>query len=155
MGHVIPPGECLAGVELRPLRIIADSRGAVLHMVRTDAPGFERFGEIYFSEAAPGAVKGWKRHQRMTQRFAVPSGRMRIVIFDDREGSPTRASLQIVELGRPDAYQLLVIPPQLWYGFAAIGSEPALMANCADLPHDPSESESVDPALGRIPYVWP
>lgn len=146
----------IVGVQLHPLRVIADARGAVLHMLRADAPDFSGFGEIYFSEVRPGAVKAWKRHRRMTQRFAVPVGRIRLVIHDDREGSPTGGRTQVIELGRPDAYLLAVIPPLLWYGFAAISDQAALMANCADLPHDPMESENIDPAVavGRIPYVW-
>lgn len=157
MGALSHGGEgVIAGVVIRPLRIIADGRGAVLHMLRADWPEFHRFGEIYFSEVAPGAVKAWKRHFRMTQHFAVPVGRIRLVIHDAREGSPTRGQTQVLELGRPDAYVLAVIPPMLWYGFSAIGDRPALLANCADLPHDPAESEQLDPADAEasIPYLW-
>lgn len=151
------PEEGVAGVRVVPLGVIADDRGAVLHMLRADSDHFERFGEIYFSEAVPGAVKAWKRHQRMTQRLAVPVGRMRLVIYDDRPDSATRGRCQVLELGRPDAYVLVVVPPLLWYGFAAIGDRSALMANCADLPHDSTESERLDiaQAAGRIPYEWP
>ena len=159
MGGVSPPMGCersIAGVRIHPLRVIEDARGAVLHMLRADALDFGVFGEIYFSEVNPGAVKAWKRHQRMTQRFAVPIGRIRLAIYDDRDGSPTAGLVQVIEFGRPDAYSLVVVPPLLWYGFETIGDQAALMANCADLPHDPMESEHLDPAAaaGRIPYVW-
>jgi len=139
-----------------PSESLRDDRGAVLHMLRADALIFSGFGEIYFSETRPGAVKAWKRHKRMTQRFAVPIGRMRLVIHDDRSGSTTSGRTQTIELGRPDAYLLVIVPPMLWYGFAAIGDQDALMANCADLPHDPLESEHLDHAEshGRIPYAW-
>lgn len=149
-------GEVIAGVEVHPLRIIADARGAVLHMIRADNPRFAPFGEIYFSEAAPGVVKAWKRHRKMTQRFAVPEGRIRLAIYDDRQGCATQGALQVLELGRPDAYHLVIVPALLWYGFAAMGERPALMANCADLPHDPAEYELLDlaQAVGRIPYAW-
>jgi dTDP-4-dehydrorhamnose 3,5-epimerase len=157
MGVTSEPEEGIAGVDLYPLHVIADHRGAVLHMLRADSPAFDLFGEIYFSEAVPGAVKAWKRHRRMTQRFAVPVGRMRLVIYDDRGNSSTKGRCQLIELGRPDAYVLVVVPPLLWYGFAAMGDGSALMANCANLPHDPTESEHLDlaSAVGRIPYVWP
>ena len=62
-----------------------------------------------------------------------------------------------VTTGNPDASaSMVVLPPLLWYGFAALGERPALIANCPDLPHDPAESEFLDPvlAVGRIPYVW-
>lgn len=148
--------ESISGVHIRPLRIISDERGAVLHMLRADWPEFDRFGEIYFSEAKPGAVKAWKRHLRVTQRVAVPVGRMRFVIYDDRASSPTHGRVQVLNLGRPDAYSLVVVPPLVWYGFSAVGEELAIIANCPDMPHDPAESENLDleAAVGRIPYVW-
>ena len=59
------------GVVETELRQIADPRGAVLHMLRADAADFTRFGECYFSEVAPGAVKAWKLHRRQTQELAV------------------------------------------------------------------------------------
>jgi dTDP-4-dehydrorhamnose 3,5-epimerase len=135
------------GLMLTPLREIADARGAVLHMLRNDAPGFRSFGECYFSEVNPGAIKAWKLHRRQTQNLAVPVGRVRFVFFDPRENGTQR--VHMLELGRPDAYLRLQIPPLLWYGFKCVSAVPALIANCADLPHDPAESETL--ALGDLP----
>jgi dTDP-4-dehydrorhamnose 3,5-epimerase len=140
------------GVMVTELRQIVDQRGAVLHMLRADDPGFRSFGECYFSEVAPGAVKAWKRHRVQGQNLAVPVGRVRLVVFDDRE-SPN-SPVHVVELGRPDAYVRIHLPAGLWYGFACVGVTPALLANCTDRPHDPTESETRpldDPA---IPYSW-
>jgi len=142
------------GVSLVELRQISDERGAVLHMLRADAPEFTRFGECYFSEVLPGAVKGWKRHHLHTHNVAVPVGRLRMVLYDGREVAATRGQLQIVELGRPDSYLRMRIPPGIWYAFGCIGSAPALLVNCSDLPHDPSESETRKLDDPEIPYVW-
>ncbi len=144
----------IKGVTLTELRQISDKRGAVLHMLRCDAPEFVRFGECYFSEVLPGAVKAWKRHRLQTQNLAVPVGRIRMVIFDDRESSSNRGMVQEFELGRPDAYLRLRIPPGLWYGFSCISAEPALLVNCADMPHDPSESEQCEAGDPLVPYRW-
>lgn len=154
MGVIIKNLSRIDGVTITELRQIGDERGMVLHMLRCDAPKFTRFGECYFSEVLPGAIKAWKRHRAQTQNLAVPVGRIRMVIYDDRESSSTCGNLQTFELGRPDAYLRLRIPPGLWYGFTSISATPALLANCTDLPHDPNDSELRavdDPA---IPYVW-
>lgn len=145
---------CIEGVTLTELRQITDERGAILHMIRCDAAEFTRFGECYFSEVLPGAIKAWKCHRVQTQNLAVPVGRIRIVIYDDREASSSRGKLQILELGRPDAYRRLLIPPRLWYSFACISRIPALLANCADLPHNPNESELRSISHSQIPYKW-
>ncbi len=144
----------IAGITVTVLREIADERGAVLHMLRCDAEDFTQFGECYFSEVMPTAIKAWKKHIIQTQNLAVPVGRIRLVIFDDRENSPSNGKLLIMELGRPDAYQRVQIPPGIWYGFTCISNTPALLANCANHPHIQSESLLLDVNDHSIPYSW-
>ncbi len=142
------------GVLVTALRQIVDERGAVLHHMRSDAPEFTIFGECYFSEMVPGAVKAWKRHREQTQHLAVPIGRVRFVVYDDRESSPSRGIIDIMELGRPDDYNRVCIPKGLWYGFTCISDKPALIANCADRPHDPADVELRLVDDTRIPFQW-
>lgn len=141
------------GVIITPLRQIPDERGKIMHMLRSDAPHFVDFGEIYFSCIYPGAIKAWHIHRKMTLNYAVPHGRIKFVLYDDREGSPTRGELQEIFMG-PDNYCLVTVPPMVWNGFKGIGSEMAMVANCASIPHDPEEIERMDPFSDKIPYVW-
>ena len=140
-------------IRITPLRRIADERGAVFHMLRAEDPVFERFGEIYFSLVYPGVVKGWHLHHRMTLNYAVPSGMVKLVLYDDRADSPTRGSLQELHIGELN-YVLVTIPPLIWNGFKGEGSGPALVANCATISHDPDEIERRDPFAAGIPYDW-
>ncbi len=140
-------------VTITPLRQIPDERGKIMHMLRSDSPGFRGFGEIYFSCVYPGAIKGWHIHTRMTLNYAVPHGRIKLVLFDDREGSATRGEVQEIFLG-PDNYQLVTIPPLVWNGFKGIGTETAIVANCSDISHDASEIQRLDPFDQKIPYDW-
>lgn len=140
-------------VRITPLRRIADERGAVFHMLRAEDPVFERFGEIYFSLVYPGVVKGWHLHHRMTLNYAVPTGMVKLVLYDDRPGSPTRGTVQEAHVGEL-SYVLVTIPPGIWNGFKGEGSGPALVANCATIAHDPDEIERRDPFAGGIPYDW-
>ena len=148
------PKPSIDGLLVTELRQIVDERGSVLHHMRSDAAEFTAFGECYFSEMLPGAVKAWKRHREQTQHLAVPVGRVRFVIYDDREGSPSRESLDVVELGRPDDYHRLCLPHGLWYGFTCLSERPALIANCADRPHDPADAELRPDDDPYIPYRW-
>lgn len=152
MGGVISTAPAVDGVMIFPLAQLKDERGMVLHMLRADAPHFEAFGEVYFSQVRAGAVKAWKRHLRMTQNLAVPVGEIKFVIFDDRAESPTRGVTQEIITG-VDRYGLIRIPPLVWYGFKATAGD-ALIANCASLPHDPAEAERVPPDTNAIPYRW-
>jgi dTDP-4-dehydrorhamnose 3,5-epimerase len=143
----------IPGVEVRPLNVVADDRGAVLHMLRADAPHFERFGEIYFSVVNPGAVKAWRRHRSAVMNLAVPVGDAVIAVFDDRAGSPAQG-VAIEILAGQSNYCLVTIPAGVWTGFMAVSDHPAVIANCATEPHDPAEVDrrpADDPA---IPYIW-
>ena len=140
-------------VQVTALRRIPDERGAVFHMLREDSPVFERFGEIYFSSVYPGVVKGWHIHHRMTLNYAVPVGMVKLVCYDDRPGSPTRGTVQELHVGELN-YALVTIPPMVWNGFKGEGVTPALVANCATIPHDPTEIERLDPFDNEIPYDW-
>jgi dTDP-4-dehydrorhamnose 3,5-epimerase len=143
----------IEGVQVKALRQILDERGKVMHMLRSTDQHFQQFGEIYFSCVYPGAIKAWHLHSRMTLNYAVPHGAIKFVLYDDREGSPTRGELQELFLS-PDNYQLVTVPPLVWNGFKGIGSEMAIVANCASLPHDPNEISRKDPFDASIPYDW-
>jgi dTDP-4-dehydrorhamnose 3,5-epimerase len=141
------------GVRITPLTQILDSRGRVMHMMKNSDPVFLEFGEIYFSCVFAGAVKAWHIHDKMTINYAVPHGMIKLVLFDEREKSPTRGELNEIFLGE-DNYQLVTIPPLVWNGFMGLGPSDALVANCSSIPHDPNEVHRLDPDNCHIPYDW-
>ena len=141
------------GVLVKTLKQIPDERGKVMHMLRADDPHFEQFGEIYFSVVYPGVIKGWHLHTKMTLNYAVISGMIKLVLYDGRGDSPTKGEVQELFVGE-DNYVLVKIPPGIYNGFKGIGTEPAIVANCATIPHDPSEILRVDPFNNDIPYQW-
>ncbi len=143
----------IQGLVVHPRRRIADERGAIFHMLRSDADEFTSFGEIYFSLVYPGVVKGWHLHHEMTLNYAVPVGMIKLVCFDDRDGSPTQGNVVELHTGELD-YALITVPPGVWNGFKGEGTEPALLANCATIPHRADEIERLDPFDNHIPYDW-
>jgi len=140
-------------VLVHPLTQIPDERGKIMHMLRADAPHFEKFGEIYFSTVYPGVVKAWHLHKEMTLNYAVVSGIIKLVLYDDRADSPTRGEVMELFLGEGN-YSLVKIPPMVWNGFKGVGVAPAIVANCATIPHDPNEIVRMDPFDNAIPYKW-
>lgn len=138
-------------VVVTPLKIIADDRGAVMHMLRADAPHFAGFGEVYFSVVNPGVVKAWKRHREMTLNLCCVAGAIRLVVAD-----PDTKTLREIDLGpgSTETYRLVTIPPGLWTGFTCTGDAPATLANCASIPHDPAEADTLPADTDEIPYTW-
>ena len=147
-----PTGNRIDGVVVTPLRRIPDERGTIFHMLKRTDPHFVQFGEIYFSSVYQGVVKGWHLNQKMVLNYACILGRVKLVLFDDREGSPTRGALMEIFLG-PDSYSLVTIPTHVWNGFKGMAPE-SLIANCATEPHDMSQSVRMDPFANPIPYDW-
>jgi dTDP-4-dehydrorhamnose 3,5-epimerase len=143
----------IEGVQVVPLRRIPDERGTIYHMLRCDDPHFRQFGEIYFSHIYKDVVKGWHHHQEMTLNYACIFGRIKLVMYDDRDQSPTRGELMELFLG-PDNYSLVIIPPEVWNGHKGMSDPYAIVANCCTHPHDPSCSTRLDPFGDTIPYDW-
>ncbi|MGZ5867107.1 MAG: hypothetical protein ACXWKC_17160 [Xanthobacteraceae bacterium] len=125
-----------------------------MHMLRADAPHFISFGEIYFSCVEPGAIKGWRRHSRMVQNLAVPVGRIQLVMYDDRPDTATRGEIQELIIGPDVNYALASIPPGVWNAFKGISDVTSVVANCATIVHDPSESETRPLSDPPVVFAW-
>lgn len=136
-----------------PLRKICDERGMIMHMLRRNDPHFEQFGEIYFSAAYPGVVKGWHEHTMQAQFYAVIQGMIKLVLYDNRPSSETYKELMEVFIGEHN-YQLVKIPTGVVNGYKTIGTETAIIANCATLPHQPDEMVRYEPHGNKVPYKW-
>ena len=141
------------GVRVTPLKILKDDRGQVMHMLRSDAPHFQKFGEIYFSVVNLGVTKGWKVHTRAEGNCTVPHGRVRFVLYDAREDSPTYGEFMDMTIGAtPDAYRLLTIPPGVALAWRNLGADMAIVANCATEVHAPDEGKTLP--LDTYAYEW-
>ena len=117
------------GVQIVHLKRIPDERGTVMHMLKRTDPHFREFGEIYFSTVYRDVIKGWHKHARMALNYCCIHGRIKLVLFDDREASPTRGELQEIFLG-PESYALVVVPESVWNGFKGMAPE-SIVANRA------------------------
>jgi len=140
-------------VWIKPLLKLPDERGMIMHMLRADEHIFEKFGEIYFSIGLPGVIKGWHHHTRQSQNYAVIQGMIKLVLYDDRESSTSKGVLIEIFTGE-DKYELIHIPPGITNGYKTYGTKPAIVANCADLPHDPHEIIRYNPLNSHIDYNW-
>lgn len=125
-------------VIITPKKKIFDDRGGIFHMLRNDEPAFKKFGEIYFSQIYPGVIKAWHHHKLMTLNYLLISGSIRLVLFDDRPGSPTKGVFQEIYL-HPEDSKLVTIPPGIWNGFKGVGPTASIVANCASEPHTKEE----------------
>ncbi len=141
----------IEGVLLTPLNKISHPKGDIFHVIKKSSEGYQGFGEVYISTIVRNEVKGWKKHHEMTLNLIVPSGEIKIVIFDDRKDSRTYNKFQEVVLSLKN-YCRLTVPRELWVAFQGKGDSLNMLINVASIEHNPDESGSID--LNEIDYSW-
>ncbi|MEO0073741.1 MAG: dTDP-4-dehydrorhamnose 3,5-epimerase family protein [candidate division WOR-3 bacterium] len=143
------------GVSVRPLRQIPDERGMLVEILRADDPLFQKFGQVYVSTVYPGVVKGWHCHHRQSDYLAVIKGMVKLVLYDERDGSATKGQVMELFAGEQNPV-LVVIPPFVWHGVKGIGTKPAWVLNCPTEPYDYKQPDEFrrPPDDPKIPYDW-
>lgn len=131
----------IQGVELHPLKHIIVPKGDIYHALKCTDEGYTGFGEAYFSQIESGEVKGWKRHNRMTLNIIVPVGKIKFIVYDDRNESPTFGLFQEIILSPEYNYQRLTLAPGLWMAFQGIDEKTSMLMDIIPEPHDPSEAD--------------
>lgn len=146
--------ELIEGIKVSSLKQFKDERGAVFHILKESDSHFRRFGEAYISKIYRNVVKGWKYHKKMHQNFSVPYGEIKLVVFDGRKESSSYKAINEFILSPDKNYNLISIPPKLWYGFQCLSESFSLLLNISDIAHDPNESRSLALDDKRIDYDW-
>ena len=143
----------IEGVELTPLKVIPGDSGDVLHAMKRTESSFHGFGEAYFSTINKGAIKAWKRHNKMTLNLVVPCGDIKFVLYDERQNSQTYSQINELTLSLRN-YQRLTIPPMVWLGFEGLSDDLNMLLNVSNIPHDPDEYDRIDAYKNHINYQW-
>lgn len=147
--------ELIQGVMIKRLRVIPDARGRLMEILRADDEIFAGFGQVYLTTTLPGVVKAWHLHRKQTDQVACVQGMIRLGLFDDREGSPTRGLTNQFFLGVHQPL-LVRIPPEVYHGWKCQGPEEALIINTVTRPYDHQEPDEHrrDPFDPAIPFDW-
>ncbi|MEM3736725.1 MAG: dTDP-4-dehydrorhamnose 3,5-epimerase family protein [Candidatus Bathyarchaeia archaeon] len=146
----------IKGVMVRELEEHIDERGLLCEIIREDWDIYEDVKMAYFSKSHPGVIRAWHRHLRgQIDFFTVPSGRIKVAIYDDREGSPTCGMINEFLIGE-DKPMLLRIPGDCWHGFKVIGDKPAILINMPTKLYDYAnpDEERLPYNSDKIPYNW-
>ena len=146
------------GIQIKKLRVHCDERGRLMEMVRCDDEAFRamgKFGQVYVTTACPGVTKAWHYHRKQWDNMCVVRGMMKIVCYDNRDGSPTRGEVNEFFVGEHNP-ALVTIPPMVYHGFKCISETEALVVNTVSEPYDSKQPDEfrLDPHKNDIPYDW-
>ena len=150
-----PAKKLIEGVKTKKLAVHADERGRLMEMLRADDELYDKFGQVYLTTAYPGAVKAWHYHQKQVDHFTCVHGMMKVVLYDDREGSQTRGLVNEFFLGVHNPI-LLRIPAGVYHGFKCISEHEAIIINVpTEMYHyDKPDEFRLDAHDPKIPYDW-
>lgn len=137
----------IQGVNISQRRKIFDDRGGIFHMLRSNDPEFQKFGEIYFSKIHAGAIKAWHHHSVMTLNYLIVVGSIQLGLWDGRKDSTTYGKSQTIYMDEQSS-TLVTVPPGVWNGFKGLGNTSSIIANCATHVHSTEE-------ITRKPYNDP
>ena len=112
----------IAGVQIKPLKVIPDERGRLMEVLRADDPLFERFGQVYVTTAKPGVVKAWHYHKLQADHWVCLAGRALVGLWDDRSGSLTHGMTNEFWVTPEDPF-LIKIPVGVYHGLK--GADPS------------------------------
>lgn len=141
------------GVDIQSRKKMCNEQGCVYEIMQADDVFFEQFGNVYISSIIPGVVKGWNIHTRTDTNIVCIAGNVKFVLYDRRKDSSTEGAVQEITIGR-DNYNLVHIPYGVAFSWKNLGSDEALVANCATRVYDAEESLKIDVKSKEIPYQW-
>jgi len=145
----------IQGVQVKRLRLIPDERGFLMEMLRSDWSEFDKFAQSYVTACYPMVIKAWHYHKKQWDHFVCVQGMARVVLYDPREGIPTKGCINEFHIG-PLNPILIKIPPMVYHGFTAEGNQPALIVNFPTelYNYEHPDEHRVSYNDPSIPYDW-
>lgn len=142
------------GVVVRQAITHPDERGTLCEVYNpTWGLSDEPLVYVYQVTIRPGQVKGFVLHRTYSDRLFFSFGTVKVVLYDDREDSPTRGMLNELHFSEQNRSHL-VIPPCVWHAVKNVGSTDALFVNCPSRPynHEDPDKWALPPDSDLIPY---
>ena len=145
----------IAGVKVKRLEVVPDERGRLMEILRSDDEVFKKFGQVYVTTTYPNVVKAWHYHKTQTDNVAVVTGMLKLVLYDPREGSPTKGEINEFFMGLYNPL-LVQIPKEVYHGWMCISEREAIAINIPTEVYDREQPDEyrIHPHENDIPYDW-
>lgn len=149
-----PVAARIAGVKVRAAITHPDERGEVCE-IYNPAWGLHEEPLVYAYQVGirPHRVKGWVVHREQDDRLFVSLGTVKIVLFDDRAGSPTRGMINEICLGERNR-GLIIIPKGVFHAIQNVGDTDAVLVNLPTRAYNHARPDKLRLPLDtdQIPY---
>lgn len=121
----------IVGVTIFPFKKHLDPRGWLIEIFRIDELGPKLTPVMaYVSETLPGMTRGPHEHVGQVDCFCfLGPSTFRVVLWDNRPGSPTYRNRQIILAGEQNLCRVIV-PERVVHAYQNIGDKPGWVINC-------------------------
>ena len=140
----VPP---IPGVEIRPLRRLADARGWFLKAIQQRHLEGHAFGEAYLSVGAPGETRANHYHERTTEWFCPVSGRGTLYM------ATVDGSARLAVRFDATAPVSVRVPPRVAHSLVADADCELAVLAVADVEYDPHDTDTIPVEFARIRVV--
>ena len=111
----------IEGVKIIKLMSHKDERGFFREIFRFEEQFPDtKVGQLSHSMAQEGTVKGWHGHVYQAQWNYVVSGRVDVILIDDRQHSPTYMKVMRFFVGADEAPIAYYFPPGVLHGYKCV-----------------------------------
>jgi dTDP-4-dehydrorhamnose 3,5-epimerase len=142
------------GVYRTEVQNIVTRNGITTELYRPEWPGGpDQVRHAIHVVLRPRAISAWHVHEEQLDAVFVTDGTVRLVLFDDREGSATRGELNEFLLSRLRP-AVITVPPGVWHGLQNVEDAESSFFNYFNRPYkyeDPDEWR-LPADTDQIPY---
>jgi dTDP-4-dehydrorhamnose 3,5-epimerase len=137
------------GVKIKQLKKYCDDRGFFTEVIKDGEETFHEIRQTSYTETHPGVIKAFHWHKRQWDMWFVIKGMAQVVLYDQRENSPTKGETQVICAGE-DNPCLISIPPGVAHGYRVLGNRRIGLFYHTSEAYDPT-----NPDEERIPFDDP
>lgn len=120
------------GVIVKKIEKFRDRRGWLAETFREDEAGAFRPVMSHVSMTRAGVARGPHEHLEQTDYFVfLGPGNFRVVLWDNREDSPTYKSRMAFDVGEANPC-IIIVPPGVVHGYKNIGTADGFIINYPD-----------------------
>jgi len=147
-----PATQLIHGVVVAQIRANVDDRQSLSVYLKSSDPFYQGFAQSYVTITTRGVVKAWHYHLHQTDIWYVPSGKIKVGLFDARQDSPTCGMSNAILMGGGSNITL-VIPPGVFHGYLTL-TEESILINTTNQPYNPQDEFRAEWNDPRLTFVW-
>lgn len=129
--------------------------GIFVEVLRRSSKVVSNIAQSNFSVANKGTIKAFHWHKQQDDLWFIATGRAAIILYDQREDSPTKGETQVIYAGVDD-YKTVLIPIGVVHGYKVLSDEPCLLFYHVTKEYDRNnpDEERIDPFDKTINFDW-